>query len=71
MMMALHGTTLAPQAEDRAPVVRPTTIGAALVSVAASFPAHDVPTADIAAPLGVEPDWMIRRTGVRSRRRAG
>jgi 3-oxoacyl-[acyl-carrier-protein] synthase-3 len=71
MMMALHGTTLAPKSEDRARVVRPTRVGAALVSVAASFPAHGVPTADIAAPLGVEPDWLIRRTGVQSRRRIG
>src|SRR3954471_10271850 len=70
-MMALHGTTFAPQAEDHGRVARPTRVGAALVSVAASFPAQGVPTADIAAPLGVEPDWLIRRTGVESRRRIG
>jgi 3-oxoacyl-[acyl-carrier-protein] synthase-3 len=71
IMMALHGTTLAPQAEDHARALRPTRVGAALVAVAASFPAQGVSTADIAAALGVGPDWLIRRTGVQSRRRIG
>ncbi|MES1194035.1 MAG: beta-ketoacyl-ACP synthase 3 [Solirubrobacterales bacterium] len=71
-MMVLHGTTtLAPQDQPRARVVRPTRVGAALVSVAASFPARGVPTAEIAEPLGIEADWLVRRTGVESRRRIG
>jgi 3-oxoacyl-[acyl-carrier-protein] synthase-3 len=69
-MKALHGT-LAPQAQAHARVLRPARIGAALVAVAASFPEQDVPTAEIAGPLGVEPDWLVRRTGVESRRRIG
>ena len=69
MLMALHGTTLAPQAQGHARALRPTRVGAALVSVAASFPAQAVSTADIAASLGIEPDWLCR-TGVEHRRRA-
>jgi 3-oxoacyl-[acyl-carrier-protein] synthase-3 len=69
-MKALHGT-LAPQAQTHARVLSPTRIGAALVAVAASFPAQGVPTAEIATPLGIEPDWLVRRTGVESRRRVG
>jgi 3-oxoacyl-[acyl-carrier-protein] synthase-3 len=45
------------------------TRGAGLVSVAASFPEADVSTADIAGPLGIDPDWLVRRTGVQRRRR--
>jgi 3-oxoacyl-[acyl-carrier-protein] synthase-3 len=68
MMMALH-VTLAPQVEAR--MSRPTRVGASLVSVASSFPVAGVPTAEIAAPLGIEADWLVRRTGVESRRRIG
>jgi 3-oxoacyl-[acyl-carrier-protein] synthase-3 len=66
MIPALHGT-LQPKADVRA--LRPAHTGAALVSVASCFPAADVPTADIAGPLGIEPDWLVRRTGVHRRRR--
>ncbi|MCW2995539.1 MAG: ketoacyl-ACP synthase, partial [Conexibacter sp.] len=58
-----------PQVPSRA--LRPTRVGASLVAVAASFPAAGVPTGEIAAGLGIEADWLVRRTGVESRRRIG
>lgn len=45
--------------------------GAGLVAVAAAFPDADVTTDEIAAPLGVEAEWLVRRTGVERRRRLG
>ncbi|MDX6688426.1 MAG: 3-oxoacyl-[acyl-carrier-protein] synthase [Baekduia sp.] len=62
----LHGT-LEPQTHAR--ILRPTRTGAALVSVASSFPEGTLDTADIAGPLGIEPEWLVRRTGVHQRRR--
>lgn len=47
----------------------PTRTGAALVSVGAAFPDAEVGTDAIAAGVGVETDWIVRRTGVESRRR--
>jgi 3-oxoacyl-[acyl-carrier-protein] synthase-3 len=66
----LHGTL---QPKDRARVLRqvPTRTGAALVSVGAAFPEAELTTADIAGPMGVEPEWLVRRTGVEARRRLG
>jgi 3-oxoacyl-[acyl-carrier-protein] synthase-3 len=67
MIGALHGTL---QPKARARVVRPAPLrtGAALVSVASCFPETALPTADIAGRLGVEPEWLVRRTGVGLRR---
>jgi 3-oxoacyl-[acyl-carrier-protein] synthase III len=45
--------------------------GAAIASVAVSLPAQVVTNAEIAERLGVSTDWIERRTGIRSRRRAG
>jgi 3-oxoacyl-[acyl-carrier-protein] synthase-3 len=42
--------------------------GAAIASVASAVPARTVPNAAIAARLGVEPEWITTRTGVRERR---
>jgi 3-oxoacyl-[acyl-carrier-protein] synthase-3 len=42
--------------------------GAALASVGVSLPATSVPNADVAARLGVDEDWIVRRTGIRARR---
>jgi 3-oxoacyl-[acyl-carrier-protein] synthase-3 len=42
--------------------------GAALASVGVSLPATSVPNADVAARLGVEESWIVRRTGIRARR---
>ena len=44
---------------------------AALAGIGTSLPAEKVSTAVIAARLGVEADWIIRRTGIRSRHVAG
>jgi 3-oxoacyl-[acyl-carrier-protein] synthase-3 len=57
------------QPQARARLLRPTRTGAALVSVGAAYPADEVSTAEIAAPMGLEPEWITRRTGVHTRRR--
>jgi 3-oxoacyl-[acyl-carrier-protein] synthase III len=69
IMVALPGT-LQPQARD-ARVLRPTRTGAALVAVGAAFPEAAVATEELAAALGIETDWLVRRTGVHARRRLG
>jgi 3-oxoacyl-[acyl-carrier-protein] synthase III len=67
MIPALHGTL---QPKDHARVLRPAPLrtGAALVSVGSCFPETELATADIAASLGIEPEWLVRRTGVQERR---
>jgi 3-oxoacyl-[acyl-carrier-protein] synthase-3 len=47
------------------------TRGAAAVAVGISLPSAAVSSAEIGARLGVGPDWIERRTGIRSRRIAG
>jgi 3-oxoacyl-[acyl-carrier-protein] synthase-3 len=42
--------------------------GVAAASVGVSLPARAVANAEIAARLGVEDEWIVRRTGIRSRR---
>ncbi|WP_445149785.1 beta-ketoacyl-ACP synthase 3 [Baekduia sp. Peel2402] len=64
----MAGTVLTPQAR-RAPAPPSTRTGAALVAVGAAFPDAEVGTDAIAAGVGVETDWIVRRTGVESRRR--
>src|SRR5437764_1926549 len=49
--------------QELAPV-RP---GAAIASVAAHLPATVVSNAEIAERIGVSDDWIVRRTGIRSR----
>jgi 3-oxoacyl-[acyl-carrier-protein] synthase III len=44
------------------------TRGAAAVAVGVSVPETSVSSADIGSRLGVGPDWIERRTGIRSRR---
>lgn len=44
--------------------------GAAIASVGVSLPERVVSNAEIADRLGVSPDWIERRTGIRTRRRA-
>src|SRR5690349_567967 len=51
-----------------APAARP---GVAAASVGVSVPAQAVSNAEIGARLGVEDEWIERRTGIRSRRVAG
>lgn len=45
--------------------------GAAVASVGVSLPEGVVESAEIEARLGLKPDWIERRTGIRSRRVAG
>jgi 3-oxoacyl-[acyl-carrier-protein] synthase-3 len=68
IVVSLAGTTIA---MPHAPVAShlPARTGAALVAVGAAFPDAVVPTAAIAEPLGIEPDWIVRRTGVQARHR--
>lgn len=42
---------------------------AAIAGLGCALPADAVPTARIAAHVGVEPEWILRRTGIASRRR--
>jgi 3-oxoacyl-[acyl-carrier-protein] synthase-3 len=42
--------------------------GAAIASVGASLPHTVVPNSEIAARIGVSDEWIVRRTGIRSRR---
>ncbi|HWI72004.1 MAG TPA: beta-ketoacyl-ACP synthase 3, partial [Baekduia sp.] len=70
MMVDLHAmTTLQPREVRHERVLRPMRAGAALVAVGAAFPDGDVATEAIAGPLGIEADWLVRRTGVHARRR--
>jgi 3-oxoacyl-[acyl-carrier-protein] synthase-3 len=69
MVVALAGTLVMPHARVAPPTPAPTRTGAALVAVGAAFPDGSVPTADIAAPLGIDAEWIVRRTGVQARRR--
>jgi 3-oxoacyl-[acyl-carrier-protein] synthase-3 len=57
--------TEVPRSRDAA---RPEPSGAAIASVASAVPARAVSNGEIAARLGVEPDWISSRTGVRERR---
>jgi 3-oxoacyl-[acyl-carrier-protein] synthase-3 len=43
-------------------------VGAAIASVGASLPNKVIPNAEIAARIGVSDEWIVRRTGIRSRR---
>jgi 3-oxoacyl-[acyl-carrier-protein] synthase-3 len=50
--------------------IRPPWGGAAVASVGHSLPATVVPSAEIEARLGLAPNWIERRTGIRERRHA-
>jgi len=43
-------------------------VGAAIASVGASLPQTVVPNSEVAARIGVSDEWIVRRTGIRSRR---
>lgn len=61
-------TTLRPQTLPQPSSLFPTLGGAAVASVGASLPAKVVRSAEIEQRLGLVPDWIERRTGIRSRR---
>jgi 3-oxoacyl-[acyl-carrier-protein] synthase-3 len=44
---------------------------AGLASIASALPERAVPNAEIAAPLGIDGEWIATRTGIRERRIAG
>jgi len=46
----------------------PTRTGASIASVGVSLPATTVPNSTIAARLGIDEDWIVRRTGIHERR---
>jgi 3-oxoacyl-[acyl-carrier-protein] synthase-3 len=49
----------------------PTRQGAAILSVTSELPAERLTSADLAAQLGISEEWILSRTGIRERRRAG
>ena len=51
--------------------VRPMVRGVGIAAVAAHLPETEVDNASIAARLGVDSDWILKRTGIRFRRVAG
>jgi 3-oxoacyl-[acyl-carrier-protein] synthase III len=59
-------TATAPSHEQLSTRTQPT--GAAIASVAVSVPDNVVENASIAERLGVSDEWIVRRTGIRSRR---
>ena len=50
---------------------RPTGQGAAILSVTSELPPGRLTSADLARELGVSESWILSRTGIRERRRAG
>jgi 3-oxoacyl-[acyl-carrier-protein] synthase III len=64
-------STLAPKPEAESRAVHPLRRGAVAASVGISVPERVVTNAEVGARLGVEDDWIVRRTGIHSRRIAG
>jgi 3-oxoacyl-[acyl-carrier-protein] synthase III len=59
--------TLPDTSEPLAPTLPVGTAGAAIASVGISVPETVVPNAEIAPRIGVTDEWIVRRTGIRSR----
>jgi 3-oxoacyl-[acyl-carrier-protein] synthase III len=55
-----------PECSETVAAVLP--LGAAIASVGISLPEAVVPNAEIAPRIGVTDDWIVRRTGIRTRR---
>jgi 3-oxoacyl-[acyl-carrier-protein] synthase III len=49
----------------------PTRVGAAILSVATELPPNRLTSVELAAQLGITEEWILSRTGIRERRRAG
>jgi 3-oxoacyl-[acyl-carrier-protein] synthase III len=43
-------------------------VAAGITGLGAALPATSIPTDDVAARVGVEPEWILRRTGIAARR---
>ena len=54
--------------EALAPILPAEFTGAAMASVGVSLPQTVVPNADVAPRIGVTDEWIVRRTGIHSRR---
>jgi len=57
-------------APEPALVALPALVAAAITGVGSALPARVVPNEEITPAIGVEPDWIVRRTGIRERRYA-
>jgi 3-oxoacyl-[acyl-carrier-protein] synthase-3 len=55
---------------ERAPLGSTTRFGVGVAGLGTAMPDTVVSSEDIAARLGVEPDWIVSRTGIRARRHA-
>jgi 3-oxoacyl-[acyl-carrier-protein] synthase-3 len=62
--------TIRPQEEEQTAPVRRRIGGAAVAGVGASLPEQVVLSSELEQRLGLAPDWIERRTGIRARRRA-
>jgi len=62
-------TVTAPECSEDVAAVVP--LGTAIASVGVSLPDTVVSNADIAPRIGVSDEWIVRRTGIRTRRVAG
>jgi 3-oxoacyl-[acyl-carrier-protein] synthase III len=60
-------TTPASNPRSHEPAMPPSRVGAAIASVGVSVPQTVVDSSVIAARIGVDDDWIVRRTGIRSR----
>jgi 3-oxoacyl-[acyl-carrier-protein] synthase III len=58
-------TVTVPECNESVAAVLP--LGAAIASVGVSVPEAVVPNADIAPRIGVSDEWIVRRTGIRTR----
>jgi 3-oxoacyl-[acyl-carrier-protein] synthase-3 len=66
MSMSLVEPLRAPAPALAPPVLRRR---AAISGLGCALPVDSVPTADVARRVGVEPEWILRRTGIAARRR--
>jgi 3-oxoacyl-[acyl-carrier-protein] synthase-3 len=66
----MSATARTPRPLQEAQPTTPSRVGVAATSVGVSLPEMVVPNATIGARLGVDEDWIVRRTGIRSRRMA-
>jgi 3-oxoacyl-[acyl-carrier-protein] synthase III len=63
----VSATANSPQSAGASAPSTRTTVGVAVASVGVSLPENVVENAEIGARLGVSDDWIVRRTGIRSR----
>jgi 3-oxoacyl-[acyl-carrier-protein] synthase III len=65
----LYVSVTLPETSEALALIHPVgAAGAAIASVGVSLPQNVVPNAEIAPRIGVTDEWIVRRTGIRSRR---